>query len=62
MLMKKNHFFTYSKICTLALAGAGALFFTSCAKGIRRWLLSLLTKLPSHPVPTVSRRLSHGLL
>ena len=32
MLMKKNHFFTYSKICTLALAGAGALFFTSCAK------------------------------
>jgi hypothetical protein len=30
--MKKNHFFTYSKICTLALAGAGALFFTSCAK------------------------------
>ena len=32
MLMKKNHFFTYSKICTLALAGAGALFLTSCAK------------------------------
>ena len=30
--MKKNHFFTYGKICTLALAGAGALFFTSCAK------------------------------
>ena len=30
--MKKNHFFTYSKICTLALAGAGALFLTSCAK------------------------------
>ena len=29
--MKKNHFFTYSKICTLALAGAGALFFASCA-------------------------------
>ena len=45
--MKKNHFFTYSKICTLALAGAGALFFTSCAKD---------------PVPTVSLRPSHGLL
>ena len=28
--MKKNQFFTYSKICTLALAGA--LFLTSCAK------------------------------
>ena len=32
MLMNKYHFFTYSKICTLALAGAGALFLTSCAK------------------------------
>ena len=32
MLMKKNHFFTYSKICTLALVGASALFLTSCAK------------------------------
>ena len=27
-----NHFFTYSKICTLALAGVGVLFLTSCAK------------------------------
>ena len=30
--MKQNHLFTYSKICALALVGAGALFFTSCAK------------------------------
>ena len=30
--MKKNQFFTYSKMCTLAFAGAGALFLTSCAK------------------------------
>lgn len=30
--MKKNHFFTCSKICTLALTGAGALFLASCAK------------------------------
>lgn len=30
--MKQNHLFTYSKICALALTGAGALFFTSCAK------------------------------
>lgn len=29
--MKKNHLFTYSKMCTLAI-GASALFFTSCAK------------------------------
>lgn len=30
--MKKNHLFSYSKICTLALLGAGALFLTSCAE------------------------------
>ena len=30
--MKHNHFFTCSKICTLALVGAGALFLASCAK------------------------------
>lgn len=30
--MKKYHFFTCSKICTLALTGAGALFLASCAK------------------------------
>lgn len=30
--MKQNHLFTYSRICALALTGAGALFFTSCAK------------------------------
>ena len=30
--MKKNHLFSYSKICTLALLGASALFLTSCAK------------------------------
>ena len=30
--MKKNHFLMCSKICTLALAGAGALLLTSCAK------------------------------
>ena len=30
--MKKYHFFTCSKICTLALIGAGALFLASCAK------------------------------
>lgn len=30
--MKQKHLFTYSKICTLALVGAGALFLTSCAK------------------------------
>ncbi len=30
--MKKNQFFTYSKMCTLALAGAGALFLASCAE------------------------------
>ena len=30
--MKMNHFFTYSKICTLALAGVGVLVLTSCAK------------------------------
>lgn len=29
--MKKNHFFTCSKICTLALVSASALFFASCA-------------------------------
>ena len=32
MLMKKNHLFSYSKICTLALLGVSALFLTSCAK------------------------------
>ena len=31
MLMKKNHFFTYSKMCVLALTGASALFLASCA-------------------------------
>ena len=30
--MEKYHFLKCSKICTLALAGAGALFFASCAK------------------------------
>lgn len=30
--MKKNHFFTYSKMCVLALSGASALFLASCAK------------------------------
>lgn len=30
--MKKNHLFTYCKICTLTLAGVSALFLTSCAK------------------------------
>ena len=30
--MKQKHLFTYSKICTLALVGAGVLFLTSCAK------------------------------
>ena len=30
--MKKNHFFTCSKICTLALCSASALFLASCAK------------------------------
>ena len=30
--MKKNHFFTYSKMCVLALTGASALFLASCAK------------------------------
>lgn len=30
--MKKNHVFTYSKMCVLALAGASALFLASCAK------------------------------
>ena len=30
--MKKNHFFTYSKLCVLALAGASALFLASCAE------------------------------
>ena len=30
--MKKKLLFTYSKICTLALLGASALFLTSCAK------------------------------
>ena len=30
--MKKNHFLTCSMICTLALAGAGALFLASCAE------------------------------
>ncbi|MBQ9229923.1 MAG: DUF4957 domain-containing protein [Prevotella sp.] len=30
--MKKNHLFTYSKICALALTGASALFLTSCAE------------------------------
>ena len=29
--MKKNHFFTYSKMCVLALTGASALFLASCA-------------------------------
>ena len=32
MLMKKNHFFTCSKICTLALTGVSAIFLASCAK------------------------------
>ena len=31
MLMKKNHLFLCSKICVMALAGAGALFLASCA-------------------------------
>ncbi len=30
--MKKNHFFTYSKMCMMALTGASALFLASCAK------------------------------
>ena len=30
--MKKNQFFTYSKLCTLALAMAGGLFLASCAE------------------------------
>lgn len=30
--MKKNHFFTCSKMCVLALTGASALFLASCAK------------------------------
>ena len=30
--MKKNHFFTYSKMCVFALTGASALFLASCAK------------------------------
>lgn len=30
--MKKNHFFTYSKLCVLALTGASALLLASCAK------------------------------
>lgn len=30
--MKKKHLFSYSKICTLALLGASALFLTSCAE------------------------------
>lgn len=30
--MKKIQFFTYSRVCVLALAGAGTLFLTSCAK------------------------------
>ena len=30
--MKKLHFFTYSKMCVLALTGASALFLASCAK------------------------------
>lgn len=30
--MKKNHLFSYSKICTLALLGVSALFLTSCAE------------------------------
>lgn len=30
--MEKYHFLKCSRICTLALAGAGALFFASCAK------------------------------
>ena len=30
--MKKNQFFTYSKLCVLALTGASALFLASCAK------------------------------
>ena len=30
--MKKNQFFTYSKMCVFALAGASALFLASCAK------------------------------
>ena len=32
MLMKKNHLLMCSKICMLALTGAGAFFLTSCAK------------------------------
>ena len=30
--MKKNQFFTYSKMCVLALTGASALLLASCAK------------------------------
>ena len=30
--MKKNHFFTYSKMCVLALTGASTLFLASCAE------------------------------
>ncbi len=30
--MKKNHFFTYSKMCVLAVTGASALLLASCAK------------------------------
>ena len=30
--MKKNYFFTYSKMCVLALAGASALLLASCAR------------------------------
>ena len=32
MLMKKNHFFTYSKMCMLSLIGAGGLLLASCAE------------------------------
>lgn len=30
--MKQNHFFTYSKMCVLALTGASTIFLASCAK------------------------------
>ena len=32
MLMKKNHFFTYSKMCMLSLLGVGGLMLASCAE------------------------------
>ena len=67
--MKKNHFFTYSKMCVLALTGASALFLASCAKdgyddesfdsGVNNTQVSSIA-VDVRPVPTVRRRPSHG--